>query len=192
MSVNWTIIGATGEWAGAFMVVITLFYLANQVRQSTKMEKAVAQRDLLQRVSEWNARAMNNSTGEFDNFIRGLREYSDAPVSIQLAVDTYVAEFVFITEAALSMRKDGFFSDGTWAGIEGGALALLLTPGGNQWWQHGKLFVGHEIVEHLEKTLAECPAETPSFLDLTPTIRHRLAELDAEPHNSTPENPPPH
>ena len=33
---NWEIIGATGDWAGAFMVVITLFYLARQIRLNSK------------------------------------------------------------------------------------------------------------------------------------------------------------
>lgn len=47
-----------------------------------------------------------------------------------MEIDKQLSEFVFIAEVALNMRKDGFFSDGTWAGIEGGALALLSTSGG--------------------------------------------------------------
>lgn len=31
--INWEAIGATGEWAGAIMVALTLFYLARQIRQ---------------------------------------------------------------------------------------------------------------------------------------------------------------
>ena len=178
-SINWEIIGATGEWAGAIVVVATLFYLASQVRQSTKMEKAVAQRDLLQRVAAWNSRLSDNSQQHYDRFVLGLRDYDNASTEVKLAIDAYVAEFVFVTEAALNMRRDGFFSDGTWTGIEGGAIALLRTPGGNQWWQYGKLFVGSEIVEHLEQRLAETPDDFPTFLDFLPTIRKRLAELDA-------------
>jgi hypothetical protein len=32
---NWEMIGATGEWAGSLAVVVTLFYLARQIRTST-------------------------------------------------------------------------------------------------------------------------------------------------------------
>jgi hypothetical protein len=177
---NWDAIGAIGEWAGAIVVIATLFYLAGQVKQSQKMEKAVAQRDLLQRVSEWNRLIQDNSNGTYDNFILGLREYDSAPPSVQMHVDNHIASFVWITEAALNMRKDGFFSDGTWNGIEGGAIALLLTPGGAQWWRHGQLFVGNEIVEHLQERLAEMPPNTPTFLDFVPTMRRRLAELDRD------------
>ena len=94
-------------------------------------------------------------------------------------LDKYVAEFVFITEAALVMRQDGFFSDGTWGGIEGGALALLRTPGGAQWCKHGQLFVGREIVAHLQTRLGEIDPSTPTFLDFVPTMRRRLEELDS-------------
>lgn len=37
---DWDVGGATGEWAGAIAVVVTLFYLAKQVRQNTKATKA--------------------------------------------------------------------------------------------------------------------------------------------------------
>ncbi len=175
MNWNWEIIGATGEWAGAIVVIATLFYLAGQVKQSQKMEKAVAQRDLLQRVSDWNRRYNNHQDGTFDNFVLGLNEYASASIPVQSCIDSYVAEFVFITEAALNMRRDGFFSDGTWGGIEGAAIALLRTPGGAQWWQHGQLVIGSEVVEHLKQRLSETDPDTPNFLDYTPTLRRRPA-----------------
>ena len=31
---NWEMIGATGEWAGALAVVVTLVYLSSQIRQA--------------------------------------------------------------------------------------------------------------------------------------------------------------
>ena len=42
---NWDAIGAIGEWAGAVAVVVTLFYLAMQVRQSNVVALAEAERD---------------------------------------------------------------------------------------------------------------------------------------------------
>ncbi len=175
---NWDAIGAVGEWAGAIVVIATLFYLATQVKQSQKMEKAVAQRDLLQRVADWNQRL--NCAETFDDFTLGLRDYSNASVTVQRCVNAYVAEFVFITEAALNMRQDGFFSDGTWDGIEGGALALVRTPGGRQWWDYAQHFIGHEIVQHINQRLGETADDAPDFLDILPTFRKRLAELDAQ------------
>ena len=39
---NWEITGATGEWAGAVAVVLTLFYLARQIHQNTQATKTGA------------------------------------------------------------------------------------------------------------------------------------------------------
>ena len=43
---NWDAIGAIGEIIGALAVVITLFYLARQVKHSTRMARAEMTKDL--------------------------------------------------------------------------------------------------------------------------------------------------
>ncbi|HSM08909.1 MAG TPA: hypothetical protein VLA33_07805 [Gemmatimonadota bacterium] len=43
---NWQAIGAIGEITGALAVVVTLFYLAQQVRNSTRMARAEMTKDL--------------------------------------------------------------------------------------------------------------------------------------------------
>jgi hypothetical protein len=111
--------------------------------------------------------------------MRGLVEYEASEAAIQNEVNKAPAEIVFVAESALNMHRDGFFSEGTWVGIEGAALSMLRTPGGAQWWEYGRKFIGPEIVAHLNKRLAEIDPATPNFLDITPTSRKRLAELAA-------------
>lgn len=43
---NWDAIGALGEIVGALAVVITLFYLARQIRDNTRMARAEMTKDL--------------------------------------------------------------------------------------------------------------------------------------------------
>ena len=47
---NWELISSTGDWAGAVAVVVTLFYLARQVKDAT----AVARSSARQAVSQMN------------------------------------------------------------------------------------------------------------------------------------------
>ena len=108
------------------------------MRQSQKMERAVAQRDLLLRVSEWTRMVNQENEDACDRFVMGLRDYDSGDARTQMQIDKCLSEFVFIAEAALNMRRDGFFSDGTWAGIDGVVLALLRTPGGKQWWSYAQ------------------------------------------------------
>jgi hypothetical protein len=45
--VNWEAIGAVGEIVGAIAVVATLFYLASQIRQNTRVSRAEMTKDLM-------------------------------------------------------------------------------------------------------------------------------------------------
>ena len=50
---NWDAIGAIGELAGALAVVLTLFYLARQIKTSSDVSKA----ELFERTNERFSRA---------------------------------------------------------------------------------------------------------------------------------------
>ncbi|OFX04009.1 MAG: hypothetical protein A3E78_01050 [Alphaproteobacteria bacterium RIFCSPHIGHO2_12_FULL_63_12] len=167
-----------GQTVAVVAILMSLLAVVWQMRQSQKMERAAAQRDLLLRVSEWG-RMLSANEGDIDRFVQGLVEYDRADALTQLFMDKAFSEFVFVAESALNMRRDGFFSDGTWAGIEGAALGLLRTPGGKQWWVYGQQVIGSEIVEHLKKRLTEIPEGAPTFLDFWPSYRNRLKELEA-------------
>ena len=43
---NWTIVGALGEWAGAIAVVASLLYVGHQVQQNNRIARAEAYRDV--------------------------------------------------------------------------------------------------------------------------------------------------
>ncbi len=167
-----------GQTVAVVAILMSLLAVVWQMRQSQKMERAAAQRDLLLRVSEWG-RMMAANTGDIDRFVQGMVEYDGADALTQSFMDKAFSEFVFVAESALNMRRDGFFSEGTWEGIEGATLALLRTPGGRQWWVYGQRVIGSEIVGHLKKRLTEIPEDAPTFLDFWPSYRNRLKELDA-------------
>lgn len=167
-----------GQTIAVIAILASLVAIWYQMRQSQKMARAAAQRELLLRVSEWTRNFLTTG-GNGDLLMRGLVEYEASEAAIQNEVNKALAEFVFVAESALNMHRDGFFSEGTWIGIEGAALSLLRTPGGAQWWEHGRKFIGPEIVAHLNKRLAEIDPTAPNFLDITPTSRKRLAELAA-------------
>lgn len=166
-------------------ILVSLIFVGRQLQQSQKMERAAAQRDLLLRVAEWTR--MVHQDGPFDKFVVGLRDYASADALVQMQLDKFLSEFVFVAESALNMRKDGFFSDGTWTGIEGATLALLRTPGGAQWWNHAQHFVGSEIVKHLNSRLPQIDPATPHFLNFTPSYLKRLEELDEQAAATKPE-----
>lgn len=52
---NWEIISATGEWAGALVVVATLFYLAMQVRQTRVDVARTSRLGVVEAHARWRA-----------------------------------------------------------------------------------------------------------------------------------------
>ena len=48
---NWEIIGATGEWAGAIAVFVTLVYLAKQMSQNPRALKSQSRRQVLEGIA---------------------------------------------------------------------------------------------------------------------------------------------
>jgi hypothetical protein len=174
-AMNWDAIGAIGELLGSTAVLVTLIAILFQMRQSAKMERAAAQRDVLDRVTQFTKGL--NETDRNDSFLLTLHDYNAAPTGARLSAESHLFEFAFVTESALNMHRDGFFSDGTWAGIEGVMLGMLRTPGGAVWWQHARLMLGFEIALHLDRRLTEIDPATPTYLEISRGSRDRLAEL---------------
>lgn len=68
---NWNMIGALGEIIGAVAVVVTLWYLASQVRQGTDASRQEAVRELMEQnyqIISW----MNYSPQRAGLYIRGV------------------------------------------------------------------------------------------------------------------------
>jgi len=158
---------------GAILASLVAIWL--QMRQSTRMARASAQREILDRASQFN-RGLTD-VEQFDHFLVGLSAGETAPLASRIAMEHHLIEFAAITEAAMSMHRDGFFSDGTWNGIESTMLGLLRTPGGALWWHSARNIVGTDVARHLSGRLAETDASAPTFLDFLPSYRLRIADL---------------
>lgn len=163
-----------GQTVAVVAILSSLGAIWFQMKQSANMERASAQRELLEQVSEFTRRIGDK---EWDHLLLGLDDFEGASYETKLATHTKLLEFIFITESALNMHNDGFFSAGTWAGIDGVMLAMLRTPGGRQFWDYTQNFIGFEIADHINTRLKELGTDGPNFLDSVPFYRPRLAEL---------------
>ena len=79
----WDMVGATGEWAGAIAVLLTLIYLSNQIRQS----KLNTQQDIEQRRIEQANRflLLPAENAEFAELMVRVRDRDKALVTGKLA-----------------------------------------------------------------------------------------------------------
>ena len=128
---NWDAIGAIGEILGALAVVVSVFYLAVQIRQNTKSMKAGAEREL-------SLAAISNldlaSTQMPILVVKASKDIS------QLTEDE-IAQFGWWTngtmrfwETAFYQFKEGYISESSWEAIQNQIRMFLQSDGIQKYW----------------------------------------------------------
>jgi len=126
---NWDAIGAIGEIIGAAAVVLTLGYLAIQIRQSTKLANAEAHERAVEYWSEATAPLMNPEMAEL--FQNGCESYKTLNRIDRMRFDTLISNMIMSFELAMEKQKHGFATDDFVASFER-YFAMLITQKGVQ------------------------------------------------------------
>jgi len=137
--------------------LIAIFF---QMRQGQKIARADSQRDLLNHAAEFMKLTLDNPA-VLEDVRRGLMEYDTAPTMTKSNFSTWAWVYMFIMETCTYMRKDGLITKSSFDGFETGALGIISTPGGHQWWQHTKKVIGVDVSRHLDTRLMELGDKTP-------------------------------
>jgi hypothetical protein len=131
--VNWEAIGAVGEVAGAAGVIISLLYLAVQIRgdarakrAATVHEQSAAFRDLLQILASDEELA--------DVYLRGLREFGSINDSEFVRFSSTLGFMFRVFEESFYQWKEGNLDAHLWNGFEAPIADMLAYPGAREWW----------------------------------------------------------
>ncbi len=141
---NWDAIGAIGELIGATAVVLSLLYLAIQLRQSTRFARLDYHTKTISAMApSYHWRAANPVNARI--FREGLRDFrtlnSDERVMLDSVLTTTVLSFKDILEA----HKNNLLDGDNFRAWEGYVGALLTMPGGALWWQQIKVGFTDEV-----------------------------------------------
>jgi hypothetical protein len=149
---NWEAIGAVGEITGAAAVVVTLGYLARQIRQSM----AAAKTDSRQRVLDRYSDAVSNvlAPNVLEAMRNGLDDFSTLSSRDQAAFTLAQSIFANNLLNAIRLRDEGTLDDETFMHISTGFISGCNTPGGRAWWSHAKMVFPPTLVDHVDRELA--------------------------------------
>ena len=141
---NWEIIGAMGEWAGAIAVVASLLYLARQIHLVSLQSQAAARYSFLDAYGMANA-TIANSKEAARVFHRGL-EGEELSEGEQMQFIVMVGQFLNTWGVMYDLHQEGQLPDSQWIVVRTDLLALFTTPGGNRFWQEiGRLNVADDF-----------------------------------------------
>ncbi len=155
---NWEAIGAIGELGGAAAVLVTLIYLAVQVRQSNFAQQRESFRGY---VSELNARLLEPQRDpEFvELFQRANRDWNSIPLRDQAVVSSVYSSYFFACSEAFALRESGDVDPALVYEADQAVASILQMPGAAKWWEHGCSFYSPSFQNHVDQLLAseECP-----------------------------------
>jgi len=129
---NWDAIGAIGEILGAVAVVLTLFYLAKQTKQSVELGKTTEQRTLIDQ-----SNAYLRVTIEPENLAairKGLVSYRELQPDEQAKAFVILVQFINHYERCLYAHKAGVLPTPVLIAYRNFAISFLVTPGGAEFW----------------------------------------------------------
>ena len=130
---NWEAIGSIAEALGAVGVVVSLIYLATQIRQNTAAIRAGTAQQVTNRAGEIaQSIAMNPSTTELR--YRGLRDPDSLSEEETRQFGGLMLAVFRAYENAAYQFRGGFLDPGEWSGLHNNLSSTVEQPGFAAWW----------------------------------------------------------
>lgn len=148
---NWTTVGTVAELLGALGVIISLIYLAGQVRAASQLARQEAARSVLEKLNR-TMEYLASSYEKSDLWVRGssgLANLRDEAEIVQFSA--FLTTFFRTYEELFVYRASGVEWD--WEGFEAQVVATLQAPGVREWWPTRSHFLGAAVRTHLEPYL---------------------------------------
>ena len=157
---NWEAIGAVCELLGAIGVIITLIYLAVQVRQNTEQMRDAttdARLTAFDRSVESFARHREYLTreGNSELLAKGLDSYAPLTEAEKYRFCAIIEEYFFAFHALLGRVTEGRYEESLWLAQARRPAQLLKTRGGKEWWEERKYGFTPRFVQTIEEIASE-------------------------------------
>ena len=128
-------LASIGEIIGGFAVVISLVYLAIQIRMNTEAERTSTYQSI---VSDFGA--MNNtmaSTPELSHlFVQAMENYQQLNSDQKARISQMFFQCFRFFENMFYQHQKGYLDDEVWIGWKRLMLTYFGRPGFQTWWEH--------------------------------------------------------
>lgn len=161
--INWTAVGAVGELIGAIGVMITVVYLALQVRQNTRSVRGSVHDSLAASLEHLNRPLVEN--GDLARALGKVTEdwYAASEEDRARVVHFYSAAFKLF-ENVHYQHSQGLIEDELWEGWERWMLTYFWAPGVQVWWPTRRGAYSETFARFLETSEPGMPMATPGLM----------------------------
>jgi len=150
--VNWEIIATIVEAVGAVAVVVTLFYLALQIRQST-IQARRSELDASMDHSALARMAIAENQELAEIWLAGLTGDGTLSESRQLRFDALVSQRFWALFHVYDRVNSGVMERSFWQGASQQLEDLIARPGAAGWWHNNAQQFPQHYVDEVERTI---------------------------------------
>jgi hypothetical protein len=130
---NWEAIGAVGEVLGAAGVIVSLLYLAVQIRADAKAKRAASMHDQSDAYRDFlHTMATDEDLAEI--YLRGIRDFSSVTEGDLVRFGSALGFLFRVFDEAYFHWQEGNLDAHTWNGFESPMGDMLAYPGVRDWW----------------------------------------------------------
>jgi hypothetical protein len=149
---NWDAISAIGEVIGATAVVVTLGYLAIQLRQARSEYTRNNARDLVVRNNAVLGKLADDKELR-ERHIRGMQDFGALAGDEKLAFGIWIFTWISNWEQAYVDQKSGSFEGLPLETYSMGIAEVLRTPGGTEYWLRNKDYFSTDTASEIDRVI---------------------------------------
>lgn len=145
-----------GQIIGAIAVVISLFYVAYQIRQNTNAVRSATAQAVHEHFAKWYH--LLAADGDLSQIVaNGLRDYSSLSEQEKARFIATFMAFLSYSQNAFLKWREGLLASPLWMGWELLILNLICAPGGRTFWKERSYLFGEEFRQYVESDLMKRP-----------------------------------
>jgi hypothetical protein len=132
---NWQVMATVAELLAAIGVIVSLIYLASQVRDGAAQTRLMAVQSILGKLNSTFDRLAGDQSAA-DLWARGLRGMAELRTDAETVRFMATLLGLFRTyEELFQYYKQGSIDDWAWSGLDAGFRDIMATPGFQEWWE---------------------------------------------------------
>jgi len=152
---NWDALGAVGEIVGAAGVIVSLLYLATQVRNNSRQLRHAAAQAVLDKLNGLIGQ-LAFTAGAGDVWTRGLSGLDALKDDEELVrFSSMLLQAFWAYEEVLHYRRAGVIEDWAWTHARAPVEHFMRTPGFQEWWERRKEWFGEDFQEFVGARMPE-------------------------------------
>jgi hypothetical protein len=152
---NWDALGAIGEIVGAAGVIMSLLYLASQVRNNSRQLRHASAQAVLDKLNGLIGK-LAFTAGAGDVWTRGLSGLDALKDDEELVrFSSMLLQAFWAYEEVLHYRRAGVIEDWAWTHAKAPVEHFMRTPGFQEWWELRKDWFGGDFQEFVSARMPE-------------------------------------